>query len=433
MSEETFAYTEEYQAKVLAYMMRSSQFCTLASEVLEPEHFCNKALQWYFTNISTAAPRLTSVTLKEELIRAAKGKSLKEDEIPKFVEVYDTLQMPIPIEEEEHLRLSMNRFVRTQSVKRAIIDSLDLIDKGDWDQIVDVVSEAASTGLDVLSVGHDYFADFEDRLSRRDQAELSRKLATGVPSLDEILYGGIKNKQLGLIAGGTGRGKSIFLEWLARVAILLGKKVVYYTLELSEDDVADRFDSLFAHVRPGDLKQQYSQVFTEVSTYAHKFGSSLIIKEYPADSATVNSLSTHFRQLCSMGIHPDLVIVDYLDLLKPHRTYNSSHEELDAITKALHGMSKDLNTRIWTATQLNRAGIVMETPDETAIAGALSKLFTVDIALFLAQTTEEREDEIMRIFVAKNRNGPAGRTVKIDTDYSFMTFYKPPPVDDDAV
>ena len=106
-----------------------------------------------------------------------------------------------------------------------------------------------------------------------------------------------------------------------------------------------------------------------------------------------------------------MIIVDYLDLIKPHRTYNDVHHETDAITKALRGLSKKLDVPIWTATQLNRGGMVMETPDESSIAGAVAKWFTCDVGLMLAQTKEEREDDEMRIIISKNRNGQAGRTV----------------------
>lgn len=430
MSEETpqFTNTLEYQIKLLAFMTYSPQFCDIAADALKGENFANKALQWYFNKLAAAPIRLSATTLKEELIKSAKAKEIRNEDVSAFVELYDHIkQPPLPVE-QDHIRDSLGKFIRTQSVKRAVLDSFELIEQGEWDAITDNIVQATNAGVDITNVGHDYFKEFQDRLASRLNKEEERKLSTGIPDLDNLLFGGLKNKQLGLIVGGTGRGKSTFLEWLASWAVLMGKKAVYYTMELSEEDIADRFDSLFCHIKPQELRLYNNSVFKDMSTYWSRFGSSLVIKEYPADTATVNQLKMHQRQLASIGFIADIVVVDYLDLIKPHRIYNDTHQELDAITKALHGFSKEMNTRVWTATQQNRAGLVMETPDESTIAGAVAKLFTVDVAIFMAQTKEEREDEIMRLLISKNRNGPAGRTIKLDTDYSHMTFYRKPPM-----
>ena len=165
----------------------------------------------------------------------------------------------------------------------------------------------------------------------------------------------------------------------------------------------------------------------ELSKYHKRFGSSLFIKEYPEDEVTVPELKAHLLQLTHQGFVPDLVIVDYLDLVKPHRIYHEKHTEQDAVVKALRGVSKSIDTRIWSAGQLNRGGLSMETPDESAIAGGISRLFTCDIAIFMAQTIEEREEEIMRLIISKNRNGRTGKTIKLDTEYEFLTFYRNPP------
>ncbi len=422
-----FSDSREYQIKLLAYMLNNHDFCNIAGDVLKDEHFSDKALQWFFETLKDAKVRLTQASLQQELVKAVQAKTVRQDEIDKYVEYFDFIKIkPLPVE-ETHINNELGAFIRTQATKTALVEAWDLAKTGQWEEIVDKLQTAVNQGLDVLELGTFYFRDYQQRLSDRMSATRVEKLSTGVPDLDDIMYGGLKLKQLGLVAGGTGRGKSIFLAWLAQVAILLGKKVAYYTMELSDVDVAERFDALFTHIKINELKTYNNDTFNKLSTMSSRFSDNLVIKEYPPDAATVGTIKGHLRQLSGVGFIPDLVIVDYLDLVKPHRTYNSTHEELDAITKALRGLAVEHSTRVWTATQLNRAGMVMDTPDETAIAGAVSKLFTVDVALLMAQTIEEREDEIMRIMVTKNRNGPAGRTIKLDTDYSRMTFYRPPP------
>lgn len=427
-----FAESEEYQRKVIAQMLAAPQFCDVASNALSGEDFTNKTLQYFFGKIGTAEIHLSPSTLKEELLKDARSKIIDKDDVPKYVEMYRVVsQAPVP-SEVDYINEHMINFIRRQACIRAVLDSPDLLKTGDFTEIERRIVEAANAGADIMSSGLDYLGEYQDRVARRAAREKERKLSTGVPELDDLLYGGIKTKQLGLWVGGTGRGKSLALQWLAKVAILLGKRVVYYTFELSDEDMADRFDSLFAHIKPSDLQGQSAQALRELSKFNKRFGSNLVIKEYPEDEVTVYDLKAHLMQLSSQGFVPDLVLVDYVDLIKPHRTYNDINQEQATVIKALRGVAKSMNTRIWTACQLNRSGLSMETPDESSIAGGISRLFTCDIAIFMAQTLDEREDNYMRLVIAKNRNGRAGRTVKLDTEYDFLTFYREPPPKDDS-
>lgn len=434
---EVFAYSPEYQLKVLAYMLQNPEFCSLAAASVQPENFSDRVMQWYFhrlTGVLVDDKHHTKVTLKEELLKAAKSKEIKEDDVPAFLKAFRLVETPpIPVE-AEHIRDTLGSFVRTQNVKKAILGSLDLMERGEWGDLADTVQEATTSGFSVMDMGQDYYGEYLERLRRRANSEIQRRYATGIPDLDQMLTGGLRNKQLGIVAGGTGRGKSIFLEWIAKQAVITGHKVIYFTLELSEDAVAERFDSMISKVQLHELEAYDKKVEDAVALNSKAYGSSLIIKEYPEDSAEVGTLEAFYRQLSAQGIVADMIIVDYLDLLKPHRIYGDPTHEVDAITKALRGLSKKLDVPIWTATQLNRGGIVMETPDESSIAGAVSKWFTCDVGLMLAQTKEEREDDEMRIIVSKNRNGMAGRAITILTDYRYFTFFRgsvAPDEDDD--
>jgi len=427
MSEEQpFAASVEYQNKVLSLMLHHPQFCELCSSAISPTDFSNKIQQWFFSRLAFAPITLTPTTLREELLKAAKNKEIEAEAVPKYVELFEfILSQPSPYDEEYVLN-HMQNFVRTQEVKKAIVDSVDLIKDQQWDVIYSRIEKAVTAGVDILSQGIDYFKEYQDRIANRVHREVDKKLGTGIPELDAMTFGGLSTKQLGLIVGGTGRGKSIFLQWLAKVAVMLNKKVVYITLELSAEDTADRFDAMFARIKPNALKDHSSEALKRLSKLHTSCGSSLFIKEYAEDEATVTDIKAYLLQLSANNFVPDLVLVDYVDLIKPHRIYNDTTQEQATVIQALRGVAKSLNTRIWTAAQLNRGGLAMETPDETSVSGAIAKIFTADIALFMAQTAEEREDQLMRIWVSKNRNGIAGRVIKIDTEYEFMTFFRPP-------
>lgn len=428
-----FAESEEFQRKVIAQMVAAPQFCDVAANALSPEDFSNKVTQYFFSKLGDAKIHLTPATLKEELLKDARAKIVDKDAIARYVEMYRVVTQPPVPAEVEYINEHMVNFIRRQACIRAVQDSSDLLKTGDFVELERRVTAAANAGADIMGHGLDYLGDYQQRVAQRVHREQERKLSTGIPELDDLTYGGIKSKQLGLCIGGTGRGKSIFLQWLAKVAVLLGKKVVYLTFELSDEDMAERFDAMFAHVKPHALQDHSSQVLKELSKYNKRFGSSLFVKEYPEDEVTVYDIKAYLMQLSAQGFAPDLVLVDYVDLIKPHRTYNNTAEEQSTVIKALRGVAKSLNTRIWTACQLNRSGLSMETPDESSIAGGISRLFTCDIALFMAQTLEEREDQLMRLIISKNRNGKAGRTIKLDTEYDFMTFYRPAAVTEEAI
>ncbi len=421
---DSIAFTEEYQARILALMLSNSEFKFALKGNVEVEHFGNNILQFFFDKLNDDEVIHTTTTLKEELMQAVKSKIIKEDEIPRYVEVFNDIKKSPTPHEETHIKDSVSKFIKTQAVKQAVIEALDLMKQGSWDQIAENMTIACGSGISDTDGGHRYASQHYDRLLRRANMEYMERISTGVPELDECLGGGIEPAQLGLVAGGTGRGKSLFLQWITKTALLLGKKVVYFTLELSEDAMASRFDSMLSNVKFNEVRYQTPAIKSKMEELHARFGDSLVIKEYPEDTATIHTLRSFIMRLQATGFNPDLVIVDYLDLLKPHRVYRSTHEELDSITKALRGLAKQMKTRIWTASQLNRAGIVMENPDETAMAGSVGKLYTVDMAIYMAQTSEERQNNIMRLIVRKNRNGMAEKSIKIVQDYSYMSFYK---------
>ncbi len=424
MAAEQFSYTPEYQAKIISLMLCSPNFCGLAADALQGENFGSPVLRWFFDKIAEAETPLTPATLKEELLKTAANNVIKESEVKTYVELYTEIKQRPNKHDEDHIYKSLSEFVRHQNVKKAFQESLLLLKEGNWETIVDKITQAATTQLQPLSLGHNFLVDYQTRLAARMAETESFIMPTGIPELDPLLGGGLEAEQLGLIVGGTGRGKSVFLAHLARHALLLNHSVVYYTLELSEAIMARRLDSMFTHFRPVELKQKNADVFHKMEKLHAQYKQSLIIKGFPTGQASVRTLRTHYRQLLAAGITPKLICVDYLDLLKSQRQYKDYRFELDDITKALRGLSQEFGVPVWTATQMNRAGMAAETPDESSISEAVNKLFTVDVCIFMAQTKAEREDELMRLFLSKNRNGPSGYQVKITTDYAYLTFLR---------
>lgn len=423
VSDEQFLHSAEYQVQVLNYMLHSAEFLNMAKDALQAEMFSDKCLQWYFDTLSKAPIKLSRSSLKEELLKAANNRRIKKDEIPKYIEIYKSLEHPPLSEDQEHIRNNVSRFIRMQSVKKAIIESFDLAKEEKWDEVTNIITKAVNSGVDVLSLGHNYFKDYESRLLDRLHYESGKPLTTGIPELDDVMHGGIKPGQVGLIVGALGRGKSLFLSWLARAAIVTGEQAVYYSYELPAVEIATRFDSLFCQIKPQELRDKHLEAKEKLELISKQFGSSLIIKEYLPKQASVATIEAHYKQLLNNGIRPSVVLVDYLDLIKPSRYYGDNLVEMDETVQYLCGLAKSNSTRVWTATQLNRSGIVSENPDESSIAGSITKLFNCDVAVFMAQTKEENELEEMRLIVTKNRNGKKGISIGINTNFNVMKFF----------
>jgi replicative DNA helicase len=155
------------------------------------------------------------------------------------------------------------------------------------------------------------------------------------------------------------------------------------------------------------------------------YGDSLVIKFYPTKTATISTIRSHLQQLRNNKFYPDLVIVDYADLLKPTSNYNDQYADLGATFADLRGLAGELNIPVWTATQVNRAGIMADAPDIEHVSDSLQKMMIADIAIAIAMTKEERAVHRARLFIQKNRNGPAKREVQIHTAYDRMCFYRP--------
>src|SRR5690554_4355837 len=147
------AFTEEYEAKALSLMLHDPSFSAAVRDTIVPENFSNRALQWFYDRLSKPDKAHTPITLKEEMIGAAKDKTIKEDELDRYVATYKLVVAPPLPAEAEHVRETVSAFVRTQNVKNTILQSFDLMEQGEWDQITDKVAAACRSGVDLEDHG----------------------------------------------------------------------------------------------------------------------------------------------------------------------------------------------------------------------------------------------------------------------------------------
>ena len=183
-----------------------------------------------------------------------------------------------------------------------------------------------------------------------------------------------------------------------------GKTVVHYTLELGDTVVASRYDSCITGIGLSDLYTRKDEIFEQVKGVAGR----LIVKEYPTKTATTATITNHLEKLIARGINPDLVIVDYGDLLRPIDKRKEKRNELESIYEEMRSLAQVYQCPVWTASQTNRTGLNAEVITMESISEAFNKCFVSDFICTISRTIEDKNTNEGRMFVAKNRNGPDG-------------------------
>ena len=301
---------------------------------------------------------------------------------------------------ESYIKDKALDFCKKQKLKEALMRSVSLINSSSFDEVASVINEAIGLGCD-MDFGHDYIKDFEERF----KITARNPVSTGWQVIDDIVSGGLGEGELGMVIAPTGAGKSMVLCHLGVAALKAGKNVVHYTLELSDKIVASRYDSCITQIPLNDLLTRKEEIMDLVTNMSGR----LIVKEYPTKSASIVTIRNHLEKLKARELLPELIIVDYADLLKP--TGDSRQEkrhQLEGIYEDLRGISQEFKCPLWTASQTNRSALNAEVITIESVSEALNKCFVADFIVSVSRTMQDRENNTGRIIVNKNRNGADG-------------------------
>jgi len=313
------------------------------------------------------------------------------------------------VEEAAYVKDKAIDFCRKQALKGAMMQSAKLLNNSSFDEIEKLIKDALVLGTD-NNFGHDFHKDCLERF----ELAARNPISTGWPRMDEICKGGLGNSELGVVVAPTGAGKSMVLVHLATRALLEGKTVVYYTLELKDAVVGQRFDCCISKVNLGEHRTKKEEILKKIED----IDGTLIIKEYPTKSASVQTIKNHIEKLRKRGIEPDLILVDYADLLRAVRSSSEKRHELEETYEGLRGLAQTYDIPCWTASQTNRGGLNAEVITMEAISEAFNKCFVADFIFSLSRTTLDKQSNKGRIFIAKNRNGPDGIVFDAHVDWS---------------
>jgi len=302
-------------------------------------------------------------------------------------------------------------FCKRQAFKEALEESVNLISTGEFESVITLMKNAVSIGLP-NTVGHDFFEDMEARFQKINRCVCP----TGIYELDskDILNGGLGRGEIGVVTANTGVGKSHWLVAMGANAMRCGKNVLHYTFELTEQAVGLRYDANLCNISASNVIDE-KEVVRDFYEKNDELGR-LIIKEYPTGSASVVTIKNHIEKLSLRNFKPSVIIVDYADIMRSTRSYDSLRHELKLIYEELRNLAMELNIPVWTASQANRDSANSDIVGLENMSEAYGKAMVADFVVSLSRKATEKASGSGRLFIAKNRAGKDGIVFPIHID-----------------
>jgi replicative DNA helicase len=406
------AFGHHFQIKVLYSLLNDKLFLQKIADVITSDYFESPAHKWIIeTTLSYYGKYHTYPTMEVMKVEIKKEKnevlrlSIKEE----LKQVYTTTHDEIDYVKEEFFN-----FCKNQRLKEALINSVGLLESGEYEGIRKLIDEAMKAGND-KNIGHEYDKDIESRF----REEEDNKIPFPWKVFNDITDGGIGTGNLMLLFAPPGIGKSTVVCNMAAHVIKLGFKVIYYTLELDERYVGKKIDSILTGIDMKLLKNHRKEIESKIQSILGK----IVIKEYSPGRASLDTIESHLKQLAANNdFYPDLIIIDYPDLLKPRKARKESKEELDDIYTDVKGLAKDNKIPVICPSQINRMGAKDDIIEGDKVAGSFQKMMIADFSVSLSRKRKDKINGTGRFHIMKSRLGPDGMTysAKIDLNKGYI-------------
>ena len=387
-------YNEDYTRKVLPF--------------IRPEYFQNTHERVLFEECCKFVVTYNKLVTKEILhIECEKRKDINQDTYKIIVEYLDSISEPST--DNQWLTNTTEKWCRDRAIYLALVESISIADGNDDKKGVDAIPSILSDALAVSfdnHVGHDYLGDYEERYDFYHRKE--DKIPFDLDFFNKITKGGLPNKTLNIALAGTGVGKSLFMCHMASSCLLDGRNVLYITMEMAEEKIAERIDANLLNVPIQQLMELPKIMFeNKVTSLSKKTQGTLIIKEYPTASAH----SGHFKSLLNelalkKSFRPDIIFIDYLNICASSRYRGNlsvnSYSYIKAIAEELRGLAVEFNVPIVSATQTTRSGYGNSDVELTDTSESFGLPATADL-MFALISTEELE-QLGQIMVKQLKN-----------------------------
>ena len=400
---------EKVETTILRNLLFNNEYCRKVLPFLKTEYFENIHEKVVFEEICKFIVAYDDLATKEVLlIETQKRTDITEDTYRTICEYISTLDDSSA--DKQWLIDTTEKWCRDRAIYLALMESIKIADgqdeKKSRDSIPSILQDALAVGFD-NNIGHDYLKDYEERYDSYHRKE--NKIPFDLDYFNKITKGGIPNKTLNICLAGTGTGKSLFMCHFAASVLLQGKNVLYITLEMAEERIAERIDANLLNVNIKDIQDLPKQMFeSKVNTLSKKTQGTLIIKEYPTASAH----SGHFKALLNelslkKSFRPDIIFIDYLNICGSSRYKSNfsvnSYSYVKAIAEELRGLAVECNVPIVSATQTTRSGYGNSDVDLTDTSESFGLPATADLMFALISTEDLEQMGQIMVKQLKNR------------------------------
>ena len=410
-------FGQSFQSKVISALLVDSKMMDALNEIIHTKFFESEANKWIVEEIKDYYDQYrTQPTLDVFKVQLEK---LENPPLKKqIVEQLRVVYTQIGNEDLQYVKDEFSSFCRNQNLKNVIVQSVDLLKNGNYDRIKELVDAAMKVGIET-DLGHEYVDDYIQRTEEIDR----KTVGTDWGCVNELMDGGLGPGELGVIVAPSGVGKTWVLCALGAAAVRAGKSVVHYTLELSEKYVGQRYDTVFTQIPSADLKDSKDEVLDKIKRLRGK----LLIKYFPPKGVSSKKIEAHLEKMIAAGNKPDLIIIDYADLLLSHSNKSdSTYGEQGGVYIDLRGLSGEYEIPVWTASQTNRSGIDSEVIEADKVADSYAKVMNADFIMSVSRKSKDKLNNTARFHIMKNRFGPDGITFpsKMDTNKGVIEVYE---------
>ena len=400
--------TQTIERTALTQLVTNEQYARKVLPFIKEDYFADKTERTIFSEITKFVDKYNKIPTQTSLeIEVSGRKDLNEEEFKKVVAVIKTLESTDV--DFDWLVNTTEKFCKDKAVYNAIVEGISIIDGKDKlrgpDAIPNILTEALAVGFD-SRIGHDYLFDYDERYDYYHTVE--EKIPFDLEFFNKITKGGLPPKTLNIALAGTGVGKSLFMCHVAANCLSQGKNVLYITLEMAEERIAERIDANLMNITIDDLHELPKQMFEDkIAKIIKSTSGKLIVKEYP----TASTHSAHFRGLMKelaikKSFKPDILFIDYLNICTSSRfkgaTNVNSYMYIKAIAEELRGLAVETNLPIMSATQTTRSGFVSSDVGLEDTSESFGLPATAD--LMFALISNEELDELNQIAVKQLKN-----------------------------
>ena len=392
----------------LTQLVTNEQYARKVLPFMKKDYFSDRTERTVFEEITKFVDKYNKIPTQTSLEIEVQGrKDLNEDDYKKVVAVIQTLSSTDV--DFEWLVDTTEKFCKDKAVYNAIVEGISIIDGKDKDRgpdaIPSILTDALAVGFD-NAVGHDYLVDSESRYDYYHTVE--EKIPFDLEFFNKITKGGLSPKTLNIVLAGTGVGKSLFMCHVAASCLSQGKNVLYITLEMAEERIAERIDANLMNITTEDLHDLPKQMFdNKIANIIKSTSGKLIVKEYPTASAHTG----HFRGLIKelaikKSFKPDIIFIDYLNICASSRFKGAasvnSYLYIKAIAEEIRGLAVETNIPILSGTQTNRSGFSSTDIGLEDTSESFGLPATAD--LMFALISNEELDELNQIAVKQLKN-----------------------------